>query len=870
MITTTEIKTNGQRPNNQPIYNGPWIAGENCHIIIDGNGFIVADNTNVAQESMKAMGSEQTAPMFGDPTNILDSQSSDLTMLLPIGQNNFTSGIGTLKLEIDPKGYELVNNLQLTPQNTLYNGPLIGTEPISGTAPHDSGQFWTEGYWGGMTANGAAHDYFSIGSNLYHRQSNVWQPLTTRGPVRNIFGYAGLLLACYGDSGGDLFKPDNTSWQVNYLPWRGFRVDGNPFVIYKDGRIYAAFILPPENPVATSEAGADTNYMAWEYAVNYINKLADGTVLNSGLGPAILVDKAASKEIVLTIPGVPWKGGAILRQLWRSKNNLPGSLYLLADENALGALRTQWVDQTVDGSLPATTWNWNTQNNTAMLLLRGGDVAHNMWRSDTEPIFLPEYNGVPNTGDFVWHAETFRDSQGDEALIIGTTSGLFSWDGVSNSTQTLRRMDYDYFNCHSLAVNHGRVYFTSSNRQIVHMWTNQEEAFMNGPWQIQYNFPYDIRLVSSGEYVYVGVCGVTKYGEARQTIYRFNGQIFDWESYIAIPGEGSGLVCPVMGKLYSENKFAWYPNNNATNVNMVTMDPRYSMPQTTNVKFRSALSDCGLPRLRKQVFAVMVRYLLLAPATRQTSLTLPAQPGDTTITVASAASFNVGDWIGIDHVFPNYQEYRKIIAKTATTITLSHPLTNGALLQSHDIGTGVYACATVVTLRNIFTESNPTARDVEIGGPFRSDYLFSYIHLPVPVYTFLDGIEINWMSGVTMELIGWSMLTALNPPYYGLMELNIRVQDQVKLPNNMFSPLSAQDTIDALRIAYNRGAVDVIDQFNNHRKMRVQRLSTDYEEPKQRHSGPYQNQATAHIRLIDQDSELFKQQELVLGIPTSQ
>lgn len=861
-------QANGGRQNSQPIYTGPWIVGENCHIIIDGTGFIIADNVSYSQETGKSMGSEQTAPFFGDPVNIVDPQSSDLTMLLPIGQNDFTSGIGSQKLEVDPKGYELVRNMQLTPQNTLLNGPVILTENISGASPTDT-QYWTEGYWSGMTANSVGHDYFSIGSHLYHRQSGIWTPLTTRGPIRDLFGYGGLMLACYGDSGGDLFKPDNTSWPINYNAWRAFRVSGNPFIAFKDGRIYAAFLLPPPAPTSVIEAGADVTYAAWEYAVDYVNKLADGTILTSGLGPAILSDKPANKEPVLTIPGIPWRGGAILRRLWRSLTNAPDVLYVIATEIDLGALRTQWVDQATDASLAGKpTWPWSTQNNTAMLNLRGGNLSHNMWRSDTEPIFLPENLGISNTGDFVWHVETYRDTAGNEAAIIGTTSGLFKWNGVESGTQTLRPMDYNFFNCHSLAVNHGRVYFTSSDRQTVHIWTNTEEAFLNGPWQIQYNLPYDIRLISSGEYVYFGVCGQTKYGDNRQSIYRYNGQIFDWQTYITMSA-ASGAVCPVMGKIYSENKFAWYPNNGATNVNMVVMDPKYSALQTTNVKFRSALSDCSLPRLRKQIFAVMIRYLQLNPQ-RNSTLTLPAQPGDTAITLASTVLFSVGDWIGIDHAFPNFQEYRKIVSKTATVLTLSHPLTNGALTQSHDIGTGIYKCEAVVTLRNIFTEGNPVARDIEIGGPFRADYLFSYIHLPVPVYSFLDGIEINYIDGTTMELVGWSMLTALNPAYFGLMDLNIRVQDQVKLPNNLFSPLSAQDTINKLRTAYNRGAVDVVDQFNNARKMRVQRLSTDYEEPKQRHPGQYQNQATAHIRLLDQDSELFKQQELVIGIPTNQ
>jgi len=865
---TIQSLPKGTPPNSQPIYNGPWIVGENCHIIIDGVGYIIADNISYAQESMRAMGSEQTAPFFGDPVNFIDPQSSDMTMLLPIGQNDFTDGIGSAKLEIDPKGYELSTNLQLTPQNTLFNGPQIKVETINAASPTDSSQYWTEGYFGGMTSAGTDYDYFSIGSNLFHRQSGVWQPLTTHGPVRSLFGYAGYMLASYGDSGGDLFNSANASWPILYNSWRAFRVDGQPFIIYKDGRIYSAFLNAPNTPVSIQlQTGPDTNYLSWEYCVQYLIQLPDSTFIHTSLGPASMIDKPANQETVVELPTIPWKSGPVLRQLYRSKNNDPTNLYLLADTPALGALRSQWVDTATDASLTAA-WDWTTTNNTAMTILRAGTLAHNMWRSDTQPIFMPEGNALPNSGDFVWHAETFRDISGNEAVILGTTAGLFEWDGATDTTRTLRKMDHDFFNCHSLAVNHGQVYFTSSVRQVVHTWTNTQESFLNGPWQIQYELPYDIRLVSSGEYVYFGVCGQSKYGDYRQTIYRYNGNIFDWQTNI--PTAASGTVCPVIGKVYSENSFGWYPNNGQAQVNRVSMDPRYTDLQTSNLRFRSALSDCGLPRLRKQVFAVMIRYLQLSAPTMQTTLTQSANPGDAMIHVGSTTGLNVGDWIAIDDPFPNFQEYRQVTATTGTTISFSHPLTNGALVQSHNSGIGVFKSSAVVTLRNVFTADNPTPRDIQIGGPFRSDYLFAYIHLPVPVYTFLDGIQIDWNNGTVMELIGWSMLTALNPPYYGLLDLNIRVQDQVKLPNNLFHPYSGNDLINALRTAYDKGAVTVIDQFNNLRQMRVQRMSVDYEEPKQRHPGQYQNQASAHIRLLDQDSELFKQEALVLGIPTNQ
>jgi len=851
-------------PNNQPIYPGGWVVGQNCHIIIDGVGYIVANNPSYSQESAREMGSEQTAPFFGDPVNLIDPMSSDMTMLLPIGQNDFTNGIGSLKLETDPKGFELVNNLQLTPQNTLFNGPAITQDTFNTGAPTDSGRWWQEGYFDGVVRSNTPIDYFSIGSFLYYNNAGVWTSLTTRAPISNLFGFAGIMLASYGDSGGDLYYPGNTIYPILYNSFAGFRVDGDPFIIYKDGRIYAAFIMPPDVPSGNIQDGPDTNYDSWGYTVNYVSILGDGTHLNTGMGPAFFLDKPPNKEPIINLPGIPWKAGRVYRQLYRTKNNDTSATYLLADTAALGDIRTQWTDTATDASL-TTAWDWTTINNTAMSILRGGELNHNMWRSDVHPIWLPEWNGVPNTGDRVWKVATFRDSSGNEAAIIGTTSGLFMWDGVSDRTQTIRPMNYDYFNCYSLAVNHGQVYFTTARKQV-HIWSNSQEAFLNGPWSIQYNQPMDIRLASAGEYIFIAASGTSKYdGAFRTSIYRYNGIIFDWESYYTGPNNSF----PILGKSISTHDFLWYPNTGDAHINHVTMDPRYANRQTSNVLFRSAMSDCGLPRLRKQVFAVMIRYLQLS-AQSSTTLGAIAQPGDTVITVASTASFNVGDWIAIDDSFPNFQEYRSVTAKTATTLTLSHPLTNGALTNTHQASVGVYKCGLIVTLRNIFTADNPIPRDIQIGGPFRADYLFSYIHLPVPVYTYLDGIQIDYNNGTLMELVGWSMLTALNPPYYGLEDLNIRIQDQVKLPNNLFHPMSANDMINALRTAYNKGAVDVIDQFNNLRKMRVQRMSVDYEEPKQRHPGQYQNQATAHIRLLDQDSELFKQESLVLGIPQNQ
>src|SRR5215471_1687630 len=410
-------QSNGGPPNNQPVYGGGWVVGQNCHIIIDGIGYIVADNVSYSQESMRAMGTEQTAPFFGDPVNMIDPQSSDMTMLLPIGQNDFTNGIGSLKLETDPKGYELVNNLQLTPQNTLFNGPAINQDTFNTGAPNDNVHWWQEGYFDGIISNSNAVDYFSIGNYLYYRNGTVWTQLEYKGPITNLFGHAGILLVSYGDSGGDLVYPDQSIKPIQFNSFYGFRVDGDPYIIYKDGRIYAAFLMPPPAPTGNIQDGPDTNYDSWGYTVNYVSILPDSTHLNTGMGPAFFLDKPPNKEPIINIPGVPWKAGRVYRQLYRTKNNDTSQTYLLADTAALGDIRTQWTDTTADGSLGAA-WVWTTINNTAMSILRGGEINHNMWRSDTHPIWLPEWNGVPNTGDRVWKVVTFRDTSGNEAAII--------------------------------------------------------------------------------------------------------------------------------------------------------------------------------------------------------------------------------------------------------------------------------------------------------------------------------------------------------------------------------------------------------------------------------------------------------------------
>ena len=110
------------------------------------------------------------------------------------------------------------------------------------------------------------------------------------------------------------------------------------------------------------------------------------------------------------------------------------------------------------------------------------------------------------------------------------------------------------------------------------------------------------------------------------------------------------------------------------------------------------------------------------------------------------------------------------------------------------------------------------------------------------------------------------MLTGLNPQWNGLADMSIRLQDYVKLPNNMYDNALASTRQQQLKDAFNKGTVEVIDPLGNVREMRFQRLNFAYEEPKQRHSDEEHMQATANIRLIDQLAELTKQAELVLNI----
>lgn len=861
---------NGRNPNQMD--PGPPVPGLNCHIVIDGVGYIFADAMDWQQESRQSIGSESTAPFFGDPANQLDTQASDLTMLLPLGQSDFSDGIGSQKLEIDPKGYESCNNLQLTPQNTLLNGPLINQEPIIGGSPQDTTRWWQEGYFGGIVNANNPYDYFGIGNYLYQRQNHTWVDIgNPASPITDLYGYSGHLLVCCGDGQSYLYSP-GTPQNTQFLSYKGFTVNGSAFICYRDGRIYSAFL---DNPAAissvTTETSASVNFASYMYAVQYWVQLADTTWVHTRLGQFYFIDKPANQEIVLSIlPTIGFHGGRVLRRLYRSHNNDSTNMYQLVGENTLLDVRVGWVDQVFDDTSLTVAYDWTTFNNTAMVILLGGTTAHNMANPDVSPIWFPESATLASTGDYVWQAQAFRDQSGNEACILGTTSGLFLWDGVSSTINDLRPEEYNPFNCFSLAINHGQVYFTLA-RTIVKAWNSGQEAFIEGPWYTQFSAIDEVRVVSAGEYVFFSVTGNSIYQPGwTVSIYRYDGKIFDWEVSYTYPQTTNNNTRPILGGLESEHSFAWYNNNNETNINIRTLDPRYNNKQTTNVFFRSSLSDCGLPRLRKQIFSVMVRYLQLSPQPF-TPLVQTTITGATQIVVADSSPFIVGDWIGIDSVYPGQQEYRQITAIDSTNhiLTLYHIL-GSPLLYGHAAGTNIYRCGAVVVLRNVFNDQLGTPQDIEVGGPYNSSYLFADLYLPTPVYSFLDGIQINWRDGTVMELVGWSMITGLNPPYYGKITANIRLQDYVKLPNSLFDNATALDRRTDLENAYNKGAVTVVDQFNQTRQMRFQELSYNYEEPKQRHADIKRNQATAHISLLDVGAELMKQESLVLGIPTNQ
>lgn len=852
------------------IDQGPPYPGYNCHIVIDGVGYIFADIGSATQESQKEASTEDLAPFFGNAQNPLDTLSSDMTMLLPIGQNDFSGGIGGIDLEKTPTMYERGENLMLTPQNTLINGPRVVFEGFTGNPNPSDARGYQEGYFGGTTtASGAANTYFGIGGYLYNRNdvARNWSVLPCRFPVTDIFGYSARLIVGYGPNGGDIFYGVTPYVATHYI-YKSFILNSNPFIINRDGRIYSAFIMPPDNVTVTDETGPDTNALHYAYAATYVIKLPDNTWVSTGLGPLAFGTKLPNKELVIGLPNRGYKGGPVCRRLYRSLTNALDQMYLIADETVTGPNMTRFVD-TVTDAVAATkpVYDWTQINNTGIVPLIAGEITRNMQFPDSHPIWLPQTFVPPASSDFITRVVTFHDAQGNEGAAIGTTSGLFSWNGLGLDFQTLRLTYYHPLNFKYMAVNHGAIYYTLMGH-TVYLYTPEKSQELRGPWLSQYNTIDEIRLMNNSNYVSIAVTGNTKYAPTLKTctVYLFNGTAFAWSQSWVI---SDSTDAPVLGGVHNSDMLAWWKGRTSAGVSTMALDPLYTDYHTTGVLFRSAGSDADLPRLRKQVHAVMVRYLRLSPNQPQTILSEIAAKGDTFVHVADITGFAIGDWIRISGNGNSLtqHEYRKVTSIGGGVIGYTHTLGAG-LIYEHDFGCKVQKCAAVTKLRNVFTEGplNLPTQDIEVGGPCDSGELFAYIRLPQPVYTYSDGIEISWNTGVVMELQGWAMLTGLNPMWNGLMDLHIRLQDNIKLPNNLYDNALASQRQDELKTAYNKGTVDVIDPLGVERIMRFQRLNFTYEEPKERHADLERMQATATVRLIDQMAELQKQSELVLNL----
>jgi hypothetical protein len=842
---------------------GPPYPGVNCHIVIDGVGYIFANIASYSQESQKNVESENLAPYFGDPQNQLDTQSSDLTMLLPIGQNDFSAGIGATDLEHSPHGYERAENLMWTAQNTLINGPKVNFEPfVSNPNPVDP-RGYQEGYFGGtIESSTTALNYFGIGSNLYTRSSGAWYALPARSPISDILGYSGRIIVGYGSNGGDVFY-HGTAYAATYQITKLLVVNGSPFVMSADGRIYSGFLYAPPAPTITSETGADVSVSHWAYALQFVITMPDATKVATGLGLLAFATKLANTELVLNIPNRGYKGGPVLRRLYRTKTNDLNVFYLIADETVLGSNATRFVDTFTDAGITGNpVYDWTTINNTGLVILIAGTTDHNMQFPDTNPIWLPEKLVAPIVGDRINNAKIFHDSQGNQGVAIGTTSGLFIWDGVSVDFQSIIQSYYHPLNFRYMGVNHGWVYYTMMGH-MVYQWAPDKQQILQGPWLTQFTTVNEIRLTTLSSYLAISVTGITKYepGVNSCIVYLFDGAKFVWSHRWTANNYND--VTPVLGGLANENTLAIWKGVNSGGISLISMDPSYSSYETNNVLFRSAASDGDLPRLRKQVHAVMVRYLQLTPQPSHI-IALDSVVGDDHITLDSTVGFAIGNWIKITGVSLTQNEWRKISNIVGNIVYLSHTLGN-ALQYPHLFGAKVTKCAAIVKLRNVFTDTLDT-QDIEVGGPAESGELFSYCRLPQPVYTYTDGIEISWNTGTVMELIGWAMLTGLNPAWNGQADFYIRLEDYVKLPNNLYDNALASERSEQLKIAYNKGTVEVIDPLGARRIMRFQRLNFAYEEPKQRHSDNEHMQATASIKLIDQMAELSKQSELVLNI----
>jgi len=197
-------------------------------------------------------------------------------------------------------------------------------------------------------------------------------------------------------------------------------------------------------------------------------------------------------------------------------------------------------------------------------------------------------------------------------------------------------------------------------------------------------------------------------------------------------------------------------------------------------------------------------------------------------------------------------------------LTLIHPTGPSPLMFQHLNGSKVQKSVVTTTLRNVFTDALPVG-DYEVGGPCDPGELFAYCRLPWPVYAYIDGVTVTYSTGTKMELAGWSMLTGLNPQWNGLGDISIRLQDYVKLPNNMYDNATAAIRQQQLKEAFNKGTIYVTDPLGVTRIMRFQRLGFTYEEPKERHDPGAHMQATASCKLIDQLAELNKAETLIFG-----
>ena len=872
--------TNGRpqlAPQPSQIDPGPPYPGFNCHIVIDGVGYIMADAVDYGAESRQSSITESLAPYFGDPQNVLDPASSDMTMLLPVGQNDFSDGMGANKLESDPKGWEYSENLMWTAQNTLINGPLLQPETFSDNSQpiNTSSPPYQSGFFAGtVDLITGPMNLLAIGNYLYRKTTgSVWTRLgNARNYVTDIQGYNGRFAVLYGDNGGDIYI-GTTPTAVQFNLQKAFTLNGMPFFINKDGRIFAGFLLPPDAPTASIETGTMTEVTYWTYAVQYMLTIPSGNIFTQ-LGAPVSVSKISDEEVVVQLPVRGYRGGPVLRRLYRTTSNELTNWYLLADETVLGPSVTRYVDTTSDTTLTTKpTFDFTQQNNTGIGVLQGGDPTHNMAWPDTDPLIL-YFNNIQSE-EVVNNTAKLHDASGNESVLIGTTHGLYAWGGGARSFQSMKHVPYHVLNFKYMTVNHGHLYFTLAGTMVM-IWEPATESFLQGPWYTQFTTITDIRLQTGGPFVFIAVVGTLKYqpGTNSTVIYAWDGSKFAWATRYSDANSDSRYYSPVMGEQANENTFAWQAGADYTGISKISLDPLYTQFCTTGVMFRSASSDAGLPRLKKQVHAVQIRYLKLTP--QPTAILNSSSKGSNSIVVNNASVFIAGDWICVrgDNGDVTQDEYRKIGSIAGNTITLTYPYYSPAnLLYTHSVGNKVKRCGAVVTLRNvsaatqyIYTQAFANV-DIEVGGPCEENDLFSYARLPWPVDTYNDGITINWRDGTIMELLGWAMLTGLAPPYSPLMDMHIRLMDYVKLPNNLYDNALASTRYNQLVAAYNKGTVMITDPLGNPREMRFQRMAFSYEEPKQRHADQTHMQATATIRLIDQKAELFKT-ESVLGAVT--